>query len=457
MKSQLRIQQKHHIHFTPQLQQAIRILKLSTLDLRQEIQNQLDINPLLEVSSTEPRDPSVHDLAEEEWVDFQWTPLYPSTTDEYDAFNFRYASSPDLHDYLIWQLELSHINDIDKAIGMIIIDAINEDGYLSLSIGEICSTLNQEKIHVSKEEVETVLHRIQRFEPVGCAASTLSESLVIQLETFAGKNPFEALAKRILHEHFQLVVNKSYSLLQNHYQLSKKELEGIIGLISHLNPKPGAALSTEKIHYIIPDLFAKPGKQGQWNVYLNPSALPKVNISARSRYQPIAHAAGTKQYLHQQLKEAQCFLNSIESRQQTLLRVASFLIHTQKAFLEEGEAFMKPLLLEDAAHALNLSLSTISRVTSDKYIHTPRGLFELNYFFSHALPRSNGDAYSVTAIRTLIKKLIQHENKQHPLNDKQLTQLLINKGIQIARRTVSHYRNSLGISPAHWRKSKNRH
>lgn len=462
MKSLLHLKVGQHLTLTPQLQQAIRLLQLSTFDLQQEIQNKIESNPMLE---SLPNDEDDVNLIEntagfnDEFKDFQWSQLYsnPSKSrsfneDGYEQLN-SYSTSLSLQDYLRWQLELTPITNIDRVIAAAIIDSLNENGFMTCSTTELYNSLNSESYPLEFAEFEAVRHRIQHLDPIGCGARNLSEALVTQLEQLPANTPHLMLAKKIVNENITLLGKHNYQKLMTIYAINEAILDEVLHLILRLNPNPGSKINLSHQDYIIPDLSVK--KIGNhWQVALNPHILPHLSIN---RYYASlvrrTQSGADNQFLKNNLQEARWFLKSIQSRQETLLKVACYIVNYQEEFLEFGEEAMKPLILNDVAHALNMHESTISRVTTQKFIYTPQGLFELKYFFSNHVPTVTGEACSSTAIRATIKKLIAAENPDKPLSDSQITDMMNEQGIKVARRTVAKYREEMSIAPSSARKS----
>ncbi|RUQ90777.1 RNA polymerase factor sigma-54 [Legionella septentrionalis] len=464
MKHSLQLNLVNQLTLTPQLQQAIRLLQLSTLELQQEIQQQLESNPMLEAApneETEDYSSAAPPSAEEDYMDFQWTPLFTNqgkdkkfNENDY-VFETLHCTTTNLQEYLHWQLDLTPMTDVDKAIATTIIDAINEDGFLTLSLQELHATITRDlpNSKVDTREMEAVLHRIQRFDPIGCAARNLSETLSIQLEQLPDSIPYLPFAKRLVAENLDLLGQHNYRKLMAIYGVDELSLQKIIHIIHQLNPKPGNTISRDTPQYTIPDLTVKK-IDNKWHVALNDQVLPHLSIN--TYYASLikrGNNAKDNQFLKNNLQEARWFLKSIQSRQETLLKVARYIVDYQQEFLEFGETAMKPLILNDVAFALGMHESTISRVTTQKYIYTPRGLLELKYFFSSHVSTAQGGTCSSTAIRALIKKLILAEDSKHPLSDHKLAQLIGAQGIKIARRTVAKYREELGILSSNERKS----
>lgn len=459
MKASLQLNVTQQLKLTPQLQQAIRLLQLSTLDLRQEIQQQLDSNPMLEASSTTEEDIpfSEEHLEHENEFDYQWASLYSNekqknfNENEY-IYETLHCTTTNLQDHLHWQLNLTPMSDVDRVIATTIIDAIDDHGFLTLSIQDIHSSLTRNNHSLDIQEVEAVLHRIQRFDPIGCAASSLSETLLIQLEQLAQDTPHLKLIKQLIITDLEKLGRQENQQLLKKYEIDETTLHEVLQIIQSLNPRPGNVIGQNDTEYVIPDLTVKK-KAHQWEVSLNQSLLPRLNIN--TYYASLIKRANNSKenrFLKTSLQEARWLLKSLQSRQETLLKVARYIIEYQKDFLEKGAEAMRPLTLDTVASALELHESTVSRVTTQKFIYTPHGLFELKYFFSSHLPTSLGESCSSTAVRALIQKIVAEEDEDKPLSDNKICNLLGEHGIQVARRTVAKYREELGIPPSYERK-----
>lgn len=459
MKQSLHLNISPQLAMTPQLQQSIRLLQLSTFDLQQEIQEHIESNPMLESTPSQEDEDLIATIDEHERDDFQWDSLYTNTKLQQNFNEDRYTleqlnpSPYNLQDHLRWQLELTSLTDLDKMIGTAIIDSMNEDGFLTCSIEELYQSLKSNLYQIDITEIEAVRHCIQQFDPFGCGSKNLQEMLILQLQQQPSETPYLALTKTIIQNDITMLAKHQYHPIMKNYDINETTLSEILHLIHTLKPRPGASFHTSSLNHHIPDLSVK--KVGNnWQVELNPYSLPHLSINAyyvsilKKTNNPLDY-----QFLKNNLQEAHWLLKSIQSRQDTLLKVSCYIVNYQRDFLNFGLEAMKPLTLNDVAHALDMHESTISRITSQKYIHTPRGLFELRYFFSSHVSTIMGGECSSTAIKALIKKIIHSENGKHPLSDQKIMMLIHEQGINIARRTVAKYRELMGILPSHERKS----
>lgn len=538
MKPSLQLKIGQHLTMTPQLQQAIRLLQLSTLDLQTEIQEALESNPLLEME--EPRaeagdtdgtsdsesansasddftdlidfskasdftstadtpatqnadevsvDLEGKDMPDELPVDSDWDTLFdgaagPSGSgsgddDDYD-FESRNSAPESIYDSLLWQLNLTPMSDLDRVIAMAIIEAIDTKGYLTQSVEEIRESvlaqqdivadilaLQQQELEamgvqlqpeegddgtaVSVEEVIAVLHRIQQFDPPGVAARDLRECLLIQLRQLP-RSPDREDAILLVDQYLEALGSRDFSLIMRKSRLTEARLKAAIALVQTLNPYPGSSVEADETQYVVPDVIVRKDK-GRWKVELNPEATPRLRVN--SSYASLIQRADNSSdntFLKNNLQEARWFIKSLQSRNETLLKVATKIVEHQIGFLEYGEEAMKPLVLHDIAEAVGMHESTISRVTTQKYMHTPKGVFELKYFFSSHVSTSSGGECSSTAIRAIIKKLISAENPRKPLSDSKIADILAEQDIQVARRTIAKYREAMLIPPSNERK-----
>ncbi|MBR9783711.1 MAG: RNA polymerase factor sigma-54 [Gammaproteobacteria bacterium] len=491
MKPSLQLKFSQQLTMTPQLQQAIKLLQLSTLDLQQEIQEALDSNPLLEVEegSDEPQveknnidsDDSVteasatassdtleagdalekNDLPDELPIDSTWDEYYsassapapgPSNDDEQI---FQGETTEDIQEHLSWQMRLTHFSDTDRAIATAIIDSIDESGYLTVTLEDILDAVNSEDMEepIEMDEIECVLKRIQMFDPIGSGSRSPQECLMVQLRQFSEDTPWLNEAKQLIEEYSDLLSSKDYRTLMRKSRLKEDQLREAMRLLQTLNPRPGSALVTKEPEYVIPDVSVAK-KNGRWVVELNPDSLPKLSVN--QQYAAMSRRAknsSDSQFIRSHMQEAKWFIKSLESRNETLMKVANCIVQQQMGFFEHGPEMMKPMVLNDVAEMVDMHESTISRVTTQKYMHTPRGIFELKYFFSSHVATDSGGECSSTAIRALIKKLVAAEKPSKPLSDSKIASLLAEQGIKVARRTIAKYRESLSIPPSNQRKS----
>lgn len=552
MKQSLQLKLGQQLTMTPQLQQAIRLLQLSTLDLQQEIQEALESNPMLEVEevfdspgSTNEYEGSELDKADYtrqleiaaeagtdhgtdftasenfsssntdnysetnsyseggesfgegdsfgesesfgdsdvygegdgfsadsgDWsdsipsdlpVDTSWDDVYQSSSsssssnnydNEDNDFESRRAATDSLYDHLMWQLNLTPMSDRDRVLAMAIIDAVEPSGMLSITIEEIFEGMRGDFEELELDEVEAVQHRLQQFDPCGVCSQNLSECLLVQLQQFDPKTPFLDSAKLIAKQYLPVLGSRDYRQLMRRTKLKEAELSQAVALIQSLNPRPGDMIANGDTEYVVPDVFVEK-RDGRWIVELNPDIAPRLRIN--SDYASMVKRADSSTdntFLKDNLQEARWFLKSLQSRNETLLKVASCIVEKQRGFLDYGPEAMKPLVLHDIAEIVEMHESTISRVTTQKYMHTPQGIFELKYFFSSHVSTDSGGECSSTAIRAIIKKLVSAENPKKPLSDSKITDLLAEQGIQVARRTIAKYRESLNIPPSNERKT----
>ncbi|KHS97995.1 RNA polymerase factor sigma-54 [Pectobacterium parvum] len=474
MKQGLQLRLSQQLAMTPQLQQAIRLLQLSTLELQQEIQLALESNPLLEqtdqhdeIESFEKADSDSldtgealeqRDMPEELPLDATWDEIYSAGTPSGTGTDYRDEELPiyqgettqTLQDYLMWQVELTPFSDTDAAIATSIVDAVDNTGYLTVPLEDILDSIGDDD--VTLEEVEAVLKRVQRFDPVGVAARDLRDCLLVQLSQFADSTPRLAEARLIVSDHLDLLANHDFRSLIRVTRLKEDVLKEALALIQSLDPRPGQSINTGESEYVIPDVLVRK-VQGIWSVELNTDSVPRLQIN--QQYAALGNSARNDsdgQFIRSNLQEARWLIKSLESRNDTLLKVTRCIVEQQQDFFEQGEEFMKPMVLADIAQAVDMHESTISRVTTQKFLHSPRGIFELKYFFSSHVNTDSGGEASSTAIRALVKKLIAAENPVKPLSDSKLTALLSDQGIIVARRTVAKYRESLSIPPSNQRK-----
>ena len=480
MKQSLQLRIGQNLTMTPQLQQAIRLLQLSTLELQTEVQEALETNPMLEQddgedagagepesasSNTDKETPATTEEASETIpdelpTDSNWDDVFdtgatsysaPEGGDNRDIFETLAGAGEGLHEHLIWQLELTNFTTNDRHIGVTVIDSIDDDGYLPVSTEDILNSLDKQ-LDIELDEVEAVLHRIQQFDPIGVGARNLQESLQLQLRQFDASTPWLKEARILIRDYFTALSNRDYNKLGRKLKLSTEELQQVLGLIQSLNPRPGSQYNTSAPEYIVPDVYVT-RKNDKWRVELNVESIPKLRIN--SMYAKLVKRGNNSKdnnYLRDNLQEARWFLKSMQSRHETLLKVANCIVERQQGFFDHGDEAMKPMVLRSIAEDIEMHESTVSRVTTRKYMHTPKGIYEFKYFFSSHVTTESGGECSATAIRAIIKKLVAAENPSKPLSDNKMAAVLADQGINVARRTIAKYRESLSISPSNERK-----
>ena len=482
MKQTLGLNLGQTLTMTPALQQAIRMLQLSTLDLKTEIQDALESNVMLEaddghdeIDSNEAAEARKREreqasgkdseIPENLPVDADWNDIYAGsaapaapapTADDEDYWDYRQAnlsSTPDLHAHLTWQADMHSFTPDQRAIAAVIIDAIDNNGLL-LDWDDVGARIADE-FEIAPERVEAVLLAIQDFDPPGVAGRSLAECLAIQLRGLPADTPGRDLALTLVRrESLEQLAGPNRDALARRLSVSRDDLEAAIELIQTLQPHPGEAFTQHESDYVIPEVFVTRSSEG-WHVALNADIAPKLRIN--SQYLALikrADKSADQTTLKSHLQEARFFLNSLKSRNDTLLEVAHCIVEAQRAFLEYGEEAMKPLVLRDVAEQLDIHESTVSRATANKYMQTPRGIFELKYFFSSHVSTTDGGSASATAIQAMIKRMVATEAPNKPLSDSKLAEALLDNGIRVARRTVAKYREALSIPPSHERRRK---
>ncbi|MFA6052929.1 MAG: RNA polymerase factor sigma-54 [Methylobacter sp.] len=478
MKQSLHLRLGQQLSMTPQLQQAIKLLQMSTLELQQEIQEALESNMMLEISDEEntvqeaeltperkidnadllTSQGSQTDMPDELPIDSSWDDVYEyapesgGSSAENIEFETQRSGSVTLQDHLLWQLELTSLSERDMAIAMAIIDSINEDGYLISSPEEIFQGLQEQLDDLEFDEVNAVLHGVQNFDPVGVAAVDLRDCLRIQLQQLPDSTPYKEEALLLVTRYLDLLATHEQSKLMRKLGVTEQQLGEVVALIRALDPKPGARIQESESEYVIPDVYVVK-KNNKWQVNLNPDIAPKLRINPF--YSGLIKRSDNSKdnaSMKDHLQEAKWFIKSLHSRNDTLLRVARCIVEKQTGFLEHGSIAMKPMVLRDIAEELELHESTISRVTTQKFMHTPNGIIEFKYFFSSHVSTEGGGECSSTAIRAFIKELIGSENPVRPLSDSKITDLLKEKGINVARRTIAKYREAMFIPPSSQRK-----
>ncbi|WP_049621651.1 RNA polymerase factor sigma-54 [Frateuria defendens] len=475
MKPGLQFRLNQQLTLTPQLQQAIRLLQLSQLELEVELRQIAESNPLLELEEVEAQEETAEEHAEAydgaaaapaasaadhdpdeapAWADGDGAGEAPidfslgsfgngSAARGEDDFEPQRAAPESLQEHLLWQLNLAPFSAREQAIATVIIDALNGDGYLSDGLDGVLAALPPH-LHATLEEVEAVRRQVQRFDPAGIASLDLRDCLGAQLEQLAPDTPRRELALAIVEGELELLARNDIARLARRLRAAEEDVTAASLLIRGLDPRPGAALDTTPVEYVVPDVYAlKDGNR--WRVALNPDCQPRVGLN-QHYCSLIAQARGADaSWMRGQLQEARWLLKSLESRAETLLKVAEAIVHRQSAFLDYGPEAMHPLVLREVAEEVGMHESTISRVTTRKYIHTPRGTFELKYFFSSGVSTEDGGGASATAIQAMLRKLIDAEDPRKPFSDQAIAEELRRKGIQVARRTVAKYREALRI------------
>src|SRR5690348_12874715 len=476
MKPSLQLKLGQQLTMTPQLQQAIRLLQMPALELQAHIREQLESNVMLEpvdeyeaTGSFEALEP--HPMPEEKRVDAQpqpevavaveaevieetWSERSPGSDswrdDDERAAEVADDAQVSLQDHLVGQLEYANLAPRDLAIARAIVDGVNDDGYVTDSLDEVAATLLPE-VTADAADVERVLKLVQTLDPPGVAARNLSECLTLQLRMLHPDTPGLRIALLIAEKHLDRLAVRDVAHLRRELAASDEELALGVALVRGCHPRPGATVSTAKAEYVVPDVFVRRTDRG-WQVEVNSSTLPRVRLN-QSYADMLGRGAGHST-MRAQLQEARWLLKSLEIRNETLMKVARSIVERQTAFLEHGEERMRPMILKDIAQAIDMHESTISRVTSSKYMHTPRGVFELKYFFSSQVEAADGGGASSTAVRAKIKKLIKEEDPGNPLSDSRIAELLSGEGIAVARRTVAKYREALGLAPSNERKAR---
>ena len=474
MKPALQLRQSQQLTLTPQLQQSIRLLQLSTLEVTQEVERLLDENPLLEREDDDAELPYAHgdaattavtestaaneespqssdvDWSKEDWNESSFSSAGPSDDDE-ETHSEVVADTPSLREHLIWQLNMSQLDERDRNIIGLLIDALDDNGYLAQPLEEIVELLPQE-LDISLDDLETALVQLQNLGNPGIGARTLGECLALQLKALPQDTPGREVALGIVTQHLGLLAARDFVKLKKALHCDDAALRTAQDLIVHLKPKPGAEFQQRAADYVVPDVVVERHK-GSWRARLNNEAMPRLRVN--QMYANILQQRGEKnaQQLAGQLQEARWFIKNLQQRFDTILRVSQAIVERQRHFFEYGEIAMRPLVLREIADELELHESTISRVTTQKFMLTPRGIYELKYFFGSGIATEAGGTCSSTAIRALIKQLVGQEDAQHPLSDSRMSEILALQGILVARRTVAKYRELMHILPVNLRKS----
>lgn len=487
MKHSLQLRLSQHLTLTPQLQQSIRLLQLSTLELNQEIERLLQDNPLLEREEgvrenaapepefSAPETPdmpgSPSDAPDSRENSASETPT--ATRDEdgggdddrfedgYDYGGARDEDEPEypqlaaetqtLREHLMSQLSLTKLSERDRRIVVLLIDSLDDDGYLQQDLPDMAAMLPPE-LEIGEEELAIALQHLQHFDPPGIGARNLGECLMLQMRALPSDTPHRELAQDVARNHLDALAARDFTRLKKLLRCDDATLRGVKDLITALNPRPGSRYSSGDTRYVIPDVVVRKTR-GVWLAALNPEAMPKLRINRLYADILQRNRDNRHQQLATQLQEARWLIKNVQQRFDTILRVSQAIVDRQRHFFEHGEVAMRPLVLREIAEILDLHESTVSRVTTQKFMLTPRGIFELKYFFGSHVATETGGSASSTAIRALIKQLVSAENTRKPLSDSQLSEILGQQGIMVARRTVAKYRESMQILPVNLRKS----
>ena len=488
MKPALQLKLSQHLALTPQLQQSIKLLQLSTVEMQQEIENYLLENPMLErdddggnesyasaqqfdAPRSDAAERADHDEREERDArddremaapgapadvdDDRWSSDAGTFTgagrdddDDSDAQDI-HGSTPSLRDHLTWQMGVMQLSERDRSLVRFLIDALDDDGYLATPLAELLEGIPPE-YEIELEDLEIALCHIQSFEPTGIGARSPQECLALQLKALPESSE-QQLALVIVEKHLELLAARDFARIRRLADCTEQALKAAHALIVSLDPRPGSRFAQMEARYITPDVIVKK-LRGQWTAYINPDAYPRLRIN-RLYAEVLGRQRRGNGNLTGQLQEARWLIKNVQQRFETIQRVTQAIVDRQRQFFEHGEVAMRPLVLREIADILGLHESTVSRVTSQKYMATPRGIFELKYFFGSHVSTDSGGACSATAIRALIKQLVGAEDGKKPLSDSQLSEILGQQGIVVARRTVAKYRESLNIPPVNLRKT----
>ena len=480
MKPALQLRISQQLTLTPQLQQAIRLLQLSTQDIHQEVARMLDENPMLELAEESvpvafPQDDSslaahgsasaANDGAEQAHADDRGTDDFGneqadwntsggavhSTDDEDETYPEQAAGQASLREYLHSQLTIGSLDGKDRKVVGLLIDALDENGYLAQDLGELAELLPVE-LDITLDDLETALVQLQHLDQPGLGARTLGECLALQLKALPEDTPQRDLAIRLVSNHLDVLAAHDFAGIKKLLRCSEDELRTAQHLIVGLNPRPGAEFDQSVADYVVPDVIVEKYRN-KWRVRLNAEAMPKLRVN--QIYANILQQRDDKSpsQLATQLQEAKWLIKNLQQRFETILRVAQAIVERQGNFLEHGEIGMRPLVLREIADALELHESTVSRSTTQKFMLTPRGIYEFKHFFGSGLSTENGGTCSSAAIRELIKQLVSAEDRRKPLTDSRMSEILAQQGIVVARRTIAKYREALRIPPVNLRKS----
>ena len=458
-KLSLQLKLGQQLAMTPQLQQAIRLLQMPVMELNAQIQEALESNVMLEQEEPAPLETteSVSDEVNVEVVegeDFESSWDEPGKNSNPNDNNlqpdFADESTQTLKQHLLWQIEMEHFTPREVVIAQTLVDYINDDGYLTETLQNIADFLPQDP-EFKTAEIEVALSKLQTLDPIGVGARDLSECIQLQLQQLEANEPGLSLALNVAATSLEFVADNELTILRRNLGVSEADLDEALRLIRASHPKPGSAISNDTAEYVVPDVYVRK-QDNRWVVDVNRSTSPKLSIN--HAYASALASGDAHSTLRSQLQEARFLIRSLEIRNETLLKVAMCIVERQVKFLENGEMDMKPMILRDVAEAVGMHESTISRVTTSKYMHTPRGVFEFKYFFSSQLTAMDGTGESSTAIRARIKRLIGGESPDKPLSDSKLTKLLMAEGSNIARRTVAKYREAMNIPSSSERKKR---
>jgi RNA polymerase sigma-54 factor len=460
LKPTLQLKLGQSLTMTPQLQQAIRLLQLPVLDLSAQIQDALEENIMLEMEDL-PDVPqtSAETTAEVETIQAEDSWQQQSANRIQDGGwngegrpinDFADESGNTLREHLLWQLEMEHFTPRQAVIGEAIVDSINDDGYLEEELEEILGGLDTAP-GFTLDEVEESLTLVQRLDPVGIGARSISECIILQLRQLDATTPGLELAVEMAQNHLDLIASQGFGEMRRDLRTTDEDLHDALALIKSCNPKPGLAVSPAAAEYVIPDVFVRK-IDDHWQVEISATGIPRLSVN--QQYARLLRGSGDHAVLRSQLQEARWLIRSLEIRNETLMKVATCIVTRQTAFLEHGDEAMKPMVLRDVAEEIGMHESTISRVTTNKYMHTPRGVFEFKYFFSSHLSSAGGEDQSSTSVRAKIRKLIGAENPGKPLSDSKIANILAEEGITVARRTVAKYREAMNIPSSSERRQR---
>ena len=458
LKPSLQLKIGQTLTMTPQLQQAIRLLQLPVLDLSAQIQEALEENIMLEMedlpdvpkTSAESTAEIETIKAEDSWQSQSMERIQDGgwNGERRPSNDFADQSGQTLREHLLWQLELEDFSPREAVIGEAIIDAINDDGYLTVELAEIKDFVGDDA-GVTDEELEQALAKVQRLDPVGVGARSLAECITLQLRQLESSTPGVDLAILMASDHLSHIASQEYGEIRRALRTTEEDFDEALALVKSCNPKPGLAVSPAPAEYVVPDVFVRK-IDGRWQVEISASGIPRLSVN--QQYAKLLRGSGDHAALRTQLQEARWLVRSLEIRNETLLKVATCIVSRQREFLEHGDEAMKPLVLRDVAESIGMHESTISRVTTNKYMHTPRGVFEFKYFFSSHLSTVDGEDQSSTSVRAKIRKMIGAENPAKPLSDSKIASQLAEDGINVARRTVAKYREAMKIPSSSERK-----